>query len=89
MYELWFAEDLESPDSSYVNNHYDPDVAHPNADYDDDLHVLCPPHTTERKLITKIDLRVIPVLSVLYLLAFLDRYGLTLRIRMKSLNEVF
>lgn len=28
---------------------------------------------SERKLITKIDLRVIPVLSVLYLLAFLDR----------------
>lgn len=29
----------------------------------------------DRKLMTKIDLRVIPVLSVMYLLAFLDRYG--------------
>ena len=40
-----------------------------------DLHrpVECPPHTTERKLVTKMDFRIIPVLSILYLLAFLDR----------------
>ncbi|KAI4167573.1 MAG: hypothetical protein LQ343_007112 [Gyalolechia ehrenbergii] len=70
----------DSPDSSldneqqqYANNYYDPDIAHPSAEYDDDLHVQCPPHTTQRKLIAKIDLRVIPVLSILYLLAFLDR----------------
>jgi MFS family permease len=50
---------------------YDPDIAHPAADYDDD--VTNPGNLNERKLITKIDLRVIPVLSVLYLLAFLDR----------------
>ena len=42
--------------------------------YDEDLHVPCPPHTTERKLVAKIDLRVIPFLCILYLLAFLDRY---------------
>ncbi|KAL8753018.1 MAG: hypothetical protein Q9184_005547 [Pyrenodesmia sp. 2 TL-2023] len=74
-----------SPDSSlgieqqqqqqpYANNYYDPDIAHPAAgEYDDDLHVQCPPHTTQRRLVAKIDFRVIPVLSILYLLAFLDR----------------
>ena len=28
---------------------------------------------SQRKLVTKIDLRIVPVLSILYLLAFLDR----------------
>lgn len=52
---------------------YDPDLAHPAAPYTDaERHVL-PPGISERRLLTKIDLRVIPVLSVLYLLAFLDR----------------
>ena len=32
------------------------------------------PDVNERKIMMKIDLRVIPVLCVLYLLAFLDRY---------------
>lgn len=41
--------------------------------YNDDLHVQCPPHTTERKLVTKIDFHVVPFLCILYLLAFLDR----------------
>ncbi len=41
--------------------------------YDDDLGVRCPPHTTERKLVTRIDLHVIPFLCIMYLLAFLDR----------------
>ena len=46
-----------------------------DAQYDeyDDLGVQCPPHTTQRRLVTRIDLRVIPVLSVLYFFAFLDR----------------
>ena len=47
------------------------------ADYDEDLHVQCPSHTTERKLMTKIDLRVMPFLCVMYLLAFLDRVSNT------------
>lgn len=42
-------------------------------EFDDDLHVQCPPHTTERKLIAKIDWHVLPYLCILYLLAFLDR----------------
>lgn len=35
--------------------------------------VQCPPHTTERKLLARIDLHVIPWLVLLYWLAFLDR----------------
>lgn len=45
-------------------------------EYDDDLHVECPPHTTERKLTAKIDLHVVPFLCILYLLAFLDRVNI-------------
>ncbi|KAF2861832.1 MFS general substrate transporter [Piedraia hortae CBS 480.64] len=36
----------------------------------------CPEHTTERKLLARIDLHVIPFLCVLYLLAFLDRVNI-------------
>lgn len=32
------------------------------------------PDINERKVVTKIDIRVVPVLCILYLLAFLDRY---------------
>ncbi|KAF2223603.1 major facilitator superfamily domain-containing protein [Elsinoe ampelina] len=45
--------------------------------YEDDLHVPCPSHTTERKLMTKVDFRVIPFLCILYLLAFLDRVNIS------------
>ena len=38
--------------------------------------MACPSHTTERKLMTKIDLRVMPFLCVMYLLAFLDRVNI-------------
>lgn len=44
---------------------------------DDDLHVECPPHTTERRLVAKIDFHVVPWLCIMYLLAFL---GESLRI---------
>jgi hypothetical protein len=33
--------------------------------------VQCPPHTTERRLLVKIDLHVVPFLCIMYLLAFL------------------
>ncbi|KAL9590044.1 MAG: hypothetical protein Q9203_001148 [Teloschistes exilis] len=56
----------------YGSNFYDPDIPRADSEYDE-LNVQCPPHTTQRKLVAKIDLRVIPVLSILYLLAFLDR----------------
>ena len=60
-----------SPTSSlgrehYSNNYYDPDIAHPNAEYDENIEVQCPPQTSERRLIAKIDLRVIPFLSIMY-----------------------
>lgn len=35
--------------------------------------VVCPAHTTEAKILRRIDMHVIPFVSVLYLLAFLDR----------------
>jgi hypothetical protein len=44
---------------------------------DEDLPVACPPHTTERRLMQKIDLHVIPCLVVLYTLAFLDRINIS------------
>jgi MFS family permease len=44
---------------------------------DGGLDVSCPPHTTERKLMTRIDLRVVPFLCVMYLLAFLDRVNIS------------
>ncbi|KAK4242406.1 major facilitator superfamily domain-containing protein [Achaetomium macrosporum] len=38
--------------------------------------VVCPAHTTERKITTKIDLHLIPFVSILYLMAFLDRVNI-------------
>ncbi|KAH9884591.1 MFS general substrate transporter [Xylariomycetidae sp. FL2044] len=55
------------------NNTYHPGIA--DADYDE-LHVRCPPHTTERKIVTRIDWRLVPFLVILYLLAFLDRVNI-------------
>ncbi|EMC97367.1 hypothetical protein BAUCODRAFT_33085 [Baudoinia panamericana UAMH 10762] len=60
--------------------------------YDEDLPVQCPAHTTERKLVARIDMRVIPCLCVMYLLAFLDRvniananvYGLSTELKLKG-----
>jgi MFS family permease len=37
---------------------------------------VCPPHTTERKITTKIDMYIIPFVSILYLMAFLDRVNI-------------
>ncbi|KAL3428268.1 major facilitator superfamily transporter [Phlyctema vagabunda] len=65
------------PETAYKNT-YVPDITqHGNAAAEyDELHVVCPPHTTERKLMRKIDFRVIPFLCILYLLAFLDRVNI-------------
>ncbi|KAH6627638.1 major facilitator superfamily domain-containing protein [Chaetomium tenue] len=38
--------------------------------------VICPPHTTERKITTRIDSYIIPFVSILYLMAFLDRVNI-------------
>ncbi|KAK3944273.1 major facilitator superfamily domain-containing protein [Diplogelasinospora grovesii] len=53
-----------------------PDNMRNNNIYDDDLHVPCPPHTTERRLTARIDYHIVPFLIVLYLLAFLDRVNI-------------
>lgn len=39
----------------------------------DNLVIQCPPHTTEAALIRKVDFKVIPILMILYMMAFLDR----------------
>src|ERR1700712_5551680 len=65
---------LDTPWNEETN--YPPPVYDEDATYDADLHVQCPPHTTERRLVTKIDLHVIPFLCILYLLAFLDRVNI-------------
>jgi MFS family permease len=80
-------------DGNPKGNFYDPDLAHPAVEYND-AHVTAPPSMSERKLITKIDLHVIPVLSILYLLAFLDRtnianasiYGLVADLKLKGIE---
>ena len=72
-------ETSDSPESGiddkqyHESNYYDPDIPRAEAEYDDDLGVQCPSHTSQRRLVSKIDLRLIPVLSIMYLLAFLDR----------------
>ncbi|KAK5996928.1 MFS transporter prlL [Cladobotryum mycophilum] len=38
---------------------------------------ICPPHTTETRLMAKIDMRVMPFLCIMYLLAFLDRVNVS------------
>lgn len=59
----------------YIINHSDPTLS---TDEDvDDHDVIRPQHVTERRLVTKIDLRVIPYLCILYLLAFLDRVNIS------------
>lgn len=42
-----------------------------NGGNDNDGVPVCPPHTTERKLLARIDVRVVPFLCIMYLLAFL------------------
>ncbi|KAF2722420.1 MFS general substrate transporter [Polychaeton citri CBS 116435] len=60
-----------------ANDTYDPDYPGTGTgNYDDDLHVECPSHTTERKLVSRIDLHVLPFLCIMYLLAFLDRVNI-------------
>lgn len=53
--------------SDSLNGSNDPEVLAPR----DANEVTCPEHTTERRLMAKIDGRVIPFLCIMYLLAFL------------------
>lgn len=72
--------DTEHGGKPETSNYYDPNIAANGANNNrveyDELHVVCPPHTTEKKLMAKIDMRVIPFLCILYLLAFLDRVNI-------------
>ncbi|KAG9232513.1 major facilitator superfamily domain-containing protein [Amylocarpus encephaloides] len=67
--------DNEAGMKNGTNNYYDPNFSRPVGDIDE-LNVVCPSHTTEARLMRKIDLRVIPFLCILYLLAFLDRVNI-------------
>ncbi|KAI1854633.1 hypothetical protein JX265_007498 [Neoarthrinium moseri] len=59
------------------NNTYHPGVGDGVEDVEfDELHVVCPPHTTERKIVSRIDLRLMPFICIMYLLAFLDRVNI-------------
>ena len=37
--------------------------------------ITCPAYTTEQKLLRRLDIRLVPVIVLLYFLAFLDRYA--------------
>ncbi|KAI8947447.1 MFS general substrate transporter [Xylaria longipes] len=55
------------------SNTYHPGTT--DSDYDES-NVQCPSHTTERKLMTRIDWYILPFVSIMYLLAFLDRVNI-------------
>jgi len=61
----FFNEKANASPTSSLDHANDRDYPHTN-EYDDDLHVECPPHTTERKLVRKIDIHVIPCLCIMY-----------------------
>ncbi|KAF2184415.1 MFS general substrate transporter [Zopfia rhizophila CBS 207.26] len=65
-----------SPKSDESQEVEDPAPPRYEGTYDEDLHVQCPPHTTEKRLVYRIDLHVIPWLCIMYLLAFLDRVNI-------------
>lgn len=69
-----FYKEKEKPVSDYPPD-YGQDFRHDNGyatgfpgsdGYDDGTEVRCPPHTTERKLVTRIDLHVVPFLCIMY-----------------------
>lgn len=50
-----------------------PDLHQDRLEDYDELGVVCPAHTSEKKLLSRIDWHLLPFISLLYLLAFLDR----------------
>lgn len=60
--------------TDYSNRQFRLEDPRPPSHFDHSIE--CPHHTTERALIRKIDLHVIPLLCILYLLAFLDRVNI-------------
>lgn len=53
---------------------YAPDSQTSTDNYEASTAIQCPPSIHEKALIRKIDGRVLPVLFIIYLAAFLDRY---------------
>jgi hypothetical protein len=51
------------PETGYGPNDLSPTDGY---GYDEDMPLRCPPHTTERKLVTRIDLHVMPFLCIMY-----------------------
>ena len=49
--------------------------------------LVCPPHTTDRKLMWRIDLHVVPFLCIMYLLAFLGKFNCALSRRWHCLRR--
>ncbi|KAI1425993.1 major facilitator superfamily domain-containing protein [Xylaria sp. FL1777] len=67
--------------SAGSDNEKGEDLSYRNAvgtDSSDDGEVIvgCPPHTTERKMMTRVDWHILPFVTILYLLAFLDRVNI-------------
>jgi hypothetical protein len=69
------SEVTTEPSFKNETNSYDPNLEAAEVEVDE-LNIVCPPHTTEKKLMTKIDFHVVPFLCILYLLAFLDRVNI-------------
>lgn len=65
-------KESDGASSRDVEKHRPHSSAASEADVDVDCHARFP-NVDEKKLLRKIDIRVVPVLCVLYLLAFLDR----------------
>nr|OQO15450.1 hypothetical protein B0A51_16239 [Rachicladosporium sp. CCFEE 5018] len=92
------SEKKSSDESQYAQNYPGENGYHhdypPTGDVDSDLHVACPSTTTDSKMTRRIDIRLIPVLCILYLLAFLDRvnignanvYGLSKELGLKNVE---
>ena len=59
-------EHFENEKGDHADHHVSEESSH-------DLSVEHPT-ITERKLVLKIDLRILPILCVVYLMAFIDRY---------------
>ncbi|KAF1810173.1 MFS general substrate transporter [Eremomyces bilateralis CBS 781.70] len=70
---FWSSEKKPSSIGDVDNQDAVPEYHGPDPD---DVEVSCPTHTTERKLVNKIDFHVIPFLCIMYLLAFLDRVNI-------------
>ena len=67
----WALEQAKPSAASAIAHNDDPDFTFQLES--NDFNVECPAYTTERALVRKIDFKVLPILVVLYLMAFLDR----------------